>query len=172
MTLLRRLELKIQLPSFGTRSRAVSSIPPFFAFSTGIDRDTNYTLQHTTFRFRISCLPAAALTPYPTIPPHIPAHPLHSSYARLCSKRFQTRPTAPALRPILQMQAAQREAELLVAQLRAAASPQQQATAARKLVAFCAKQKYGKEWSDTGGRAGVPAALVLAAKIGDAALRH
>ena len=69
------------------------------------------------------------------------------------------------------MQAVPGEVELLVRQMRDAASPQQQASAAHALVAFCAKQEYSKEWLDAGGRAGVPAALVQAAKIADAALQ-
>ena len=89
-----------------------------------------------------------------------------------CRVSFGTLSTEAAHHPALQMQAVQREAELLVGQLRAAASPQQQASAARALVAFCEKQQYGKEWSDAGGRAGVPAALVQAAKIVDAALQR
>jgi hypothetical protein len=69
------------------------------------------------------------------------------------------------------MQAVECKAELLVGQLRAAASPQQQASVVRSLVAFCGEQKYGKEWSDAGGSAGVLEALVQAAKMDDAALQ-
>ena len=66
----------------------------------------------------------------------------------------------------------QREAGQLVEQLCTAASPQQHASAARALVTFCGKQKSGKEWSDAGGRAGVPAAaLVQAAMIADSAFQ-
>ena len=69
------------------------------------------------------------------------------------------------------MQAVKLQAQSLVAQLRAADSDHQQATAARALVDFCSTQKYSKEWQDAGGEAGVPAALVQAAKLVDIALQ-
>ena len=81
---------------------------------------------------------------------------------------------APVLTSVVEfvtpMQTVQREAEQLVSQLRDSAFPQPDA--ARLLVTLCGDQKLGKEWSDAGGRAGVPAALVHIAKIADAALQE
>jgi hypothetical protein len=58
------------------------------------------------------------------------------------------------------MTAAQHNAQSLVQQLRAAASAEKQAIAARALVDFCSSQPYSTEWQNAGEKAGVPAALV------------
>jgi hypothetical protein len=74
--------------------------------------------------------------------------------------------------PDLAMQAMQHVAGLLVVQLRDAASPQQLASAALALVDLCEKQRWQSEWQDAAGMAEVPASLVRAAKIGDAAFQR
>ena len=61
----------------------------------------------------------------------------------------------------------QHEAERLVALCRAGGVSE-----ARALVTFCGKQPYGVAWKDAGCKAGVPAALVQAAKLVDTGLQE
>ncbi len=67
------------------------------------------------------------------------------------------------------MQEVEREAAQLVQQF-LAATPQQQAHAAATLVKFCIRQPDGIEWQDAGGRTGIVAAVVHAAKSINATL--
>jgi hypothetical protein len=92
--------------------------------------------------------------------------PVHAAPAPAPANASEISLVVELVTPMLTLQ---REAEQLVSQLRDSAFLQP--AAARLLATLCQAQKFGKEWSNAGGRAGVAAALVQVAKIADAALQ-